>query len=130
MNVIKVLTALLIFTTATFADGDAHNAAVQRARDATTRVWYHEMQTTIADRDIATARIISETATTARREALSEHRSADADRWAKRLAEAQRDEREAQGRADTNRRELSRAQSDLQAATEDVRKTERVARRR
>ena len=129
---IKVLAALLVFVTTTWAGGnsDELSVAVKQEREASTRVWYHQMQTVIADRDVATARITSETATMQRAIAINEQRNADADRWSKRLAQAQRDEREAQGRADRNRRELDRARSDLHASSAQVRKLEQVATRR
>jgi hypothetical protein len=130
-TITKVLAAMLFcVTTAWAGDSSELDAAMKQQHEASARVWYHEMQTTIANRDIATANIALETATTARQRALNEHRTGDADQWGKRIAQAQRDEREAQNRSLTNRHELERARGDLQASTDQVRRLERVAGRR
>ena len=95
---LKILAALLIFTATTWAGGSELDAAVQREREASTRVWYYETQTTIAERDVETAQITLQLATMERVKAVNENRTADANKWAKRHAEASRDERAAQAK--------------------------------
>ena len=111
----KVLAALLISSATALANPhDQLAAAQQRVIDASTRVSYYEMQATIAERDIATARIQLDTASKQRNKA--------------RYAQAVNDEREAQARAARFRQESDRARSDLQASNEQVRGLERTAR--
>ena len=73
------------------------------------------MQTTIAERDVATARIHLDTATKARN--------------TQRRAQAANEERAAQERAIEARQERDRAYEDLQAAVTKVRRLERVGKR-
>jgi hypothetical protein len=113
----KTLIILLLASATALADGSSDLAAAeQRERDASTRVWYHDMESTIAERDVATAQIRLATALKQHDKALRE--------------EATNEEREAQARLGKHVRELERARVDLQAATEQRTKLERVARRR
>ncbi|HEY5927948.1 MAG TPA: hypothetical protein VIV11_39950 [Kofleriaceae bacterium] len=71
------------------------------------------MQATIAERDVATARIHLDTATKQKNTA--------------RQTAALKAEREAQDRAEHSRAESERARSDLQASNDQVRRLERRA---
>ena len=125
----KILAALLI-TSATALAGPHDELAVARQRvdAASTRVSYHEMQAIIAERDVATARIVQDTATKARSQALREQNNAAASTWARRHTEAVNDERQAQARAEQARNECDRARNDLQASAARVSKLERGTR--
>jgi hypothetical protein len=111
----KLIVAFLISSaTALASPHDELAAAQQRAHDATTRISYYEAQSTIAERDIATARIQLDTASKQRNKA--------------RYAQAQNDEREAQARAAQSREQSDRARTDLRASNDEVRRLERTAR--
>jgi len=123
----KIIAALLLScATALAGPHDELSVARQHVDAASTRVSYHEMEATIAERDIATARIIQDTASKQRSKALLGHDSAAASASARRYAEAAKDEREAQDRAAQSRKELDRARNDLQASTAEVTRLERV----
>ena len=111
----KVLAALLVSSATALANPQDELAAAQQSvHEATTRVSYYEMQATIAERDIATARIQLDTTSKQRDKA--------------RYTQAVSDEREAQARAARSRDETDRARKDLQASNEQVRRLEGSAR--
>src|SRR6185503_20331138 len=95
----KILFALLLSANLASADDrpaasvDSVDAAVAAEHEASTREHYNAQLTTIAERDIVTAQIVRDMAVKQWNEALREHRSEDADRWAQRHASALRDER-------------------------------------
>ena len=127
---VTLLAALLLSSAAALAGpNDELSAARQQERAASVRVSYYEMQAVIAERDMATARIIRDTASRARDKALREHDSDAAGAWSRRHAEATTDEREAQGRAAQARAELATARDDLQASADRIRRLERSAKR-
>jgi hypothetical protein len=118
----KLLLAAFTFSSAT-ALASPHDdlaAARDHVQTATTRVSYLELEITIADRDAATARIIQDTATKQRSQALREHDNKTASAAAQRHADAVKDEREAQNRAAEKRKARERALDDLQASTARV----------
>jgi hypothetical protein len=125
----KLIVALL-FSSATALAGphDDLAAARQRVQVASTRVSYHEKETIIAERDIATARVHQNTALKGQGEARHAHDSGAASSWARRYDDAMKDEREAQARAARCRSDRDAAREDLHAATANVTKLERVAR--
>jgi len=126
----KILASLLFLSVTAWADDrDALDQARQREHDASVRVWYHDAETTIAERDLATAHIIADTTSKQWNNAVREHRNDDASTWALRHAEAKRDERDAQSRVTHFRWERDVARNDLQASTDEVHRLERVARR-
>jgi hypothetical protein len=123
----KLLAPLLISSATAFAGpNDDLAIARQHVNAAMTRVSYHEMETTIAERDVVTARIVQDTATKGRELALRERDNNAAVAWARRHAEAVKDEREALARADRYRVERDRARADLQESTARVSRIERV----
>lgn len=126
----KLIVALL-FSSATAVAGphDELSAARLNVQAVSARVSYHEKQTIIAERDIATARIHQNTATKGRSEALRTHDSAAASDWARRYDDATKAEREAQARADRSRSETDAAREELEASNARVRQLERVATR-
>src|SRR5262245_28588664 len=128
----RILAAALLISATAWAEpgNDALDAALARERDASVRVNYHEIETAIAERDIATARIIQDTASKQWNQAIRERHSDAAGTWAQRHAEGMRDERDAGQRATYHRRERDQANHDLQASRDDVRRLERVARAR
>jgi len=119
------LAALLLSSaTALAAPHDELAVARQHVQAASTRVSYHELEATIAERDIATAKIIQATASKARTKALAAGDNVAASAWARRHADAVKDEREAQDRAAQKRAERDRAREELQASTDRVKSLE------
>ena len=112
----KFTIAAIILASATAFAGphDDLVTARQHAHAASTRVSLLELEVTIAERDIATARIIQDTATKQRNSA--------------RHAEGVRIQREAQNRAVQKRVERDRARADLHASAARVTKLERGGR--
>jgi hypothetical protein len=111
----KLIVAFLVSSaTALASPHDELAAAQQRVHEASTRISYYEAQATIAERDIATARIQLDTATKQRNNA--------------RQAQALNDQREAQARATQSREQTDRARGDLRASNDEVRRLERTAR--
>ena len=124
----KILFALLLSANLASADDrpaasvDSVDAAVAAEHEASTREHYNAQLTTIAERDIVTAQIVRDMAVKQWNEALREHRSEDADRWAQRHASALRDEREARDRATHYAAERDKARAEFDASAEKVRK--------
>ena len=126
----KILIPIMLLAVSAWADDrDALDGARQREHDASVRVWYHDAEATIAERDLATARIIVDTASTQWNRAVREHRSNDASKWAERHAEALREQRDAESRIAHFRYEREVARNDLQTSSDEVQRLERVARR-
>ena len=121
----KIL-ALILFS-ASIASADAPpaddlDAVVAAEHEASTREHYNAQLATIAERDIATAQIIRDMAVQQYGVAVRDHRTGDADRWAKRHADALRDERDAQARAALYARERDQARADFEALADQVRR--------
>jgi hypothetical protein len=122
----KILTVLLLSANLAGADdrppaGDI-DAAIASEHEASTREHYNAQLTTIAERDIVTAQITRDTAIKQWNAAIREHRSEDADQWAKRHAEALRDEHDARERAELYARKRDQARDDFDASAEKVRR--------
>jgi hypothetical protein len=123
----KILAFLLLSANFARADdrpADNLEAAIASERAASVRQRYNAQETVIAERDIVTAQITRDMAARQWQLAVSENRSDDADRWAKRHAAALRDEQEAQVRAQRYARERDRARADFRASATRVRRLE------
>jgi hypothetical protein len=124
----KILFAVLVSANLASADdrpapaADPVDAAVAAEHAASTRQRYHAQLATIAERDIVTAQIIRDMAAKQWNEAVREHRTGDADRWAVRHAEALRDERDARARAEHYAAERDKARAEFEASADKVRK--------
>jgi len=128
----KILFAVLLSANLASADdrpvaAGTVDAAVAAEHEASTRQHYHAQLATIAERDIVTAEIIRDMAAKQRDEAVREHRTGDADRWAARHAEALRDERDARGRAAHHAAERDKARADFEASADKVRELSRTS---
>jgi hypothetical protein len=97
-------------------------AAIASEHEASARQRYHAQLTTIAERDIATALIIRDMAQSQWDVAVRANDPDDAGRWAKRHADALRDERDARARAAYHARERDEARADFAASAARVRK--------
>ena len=125
----KLVTAFILSSaTAIAGPHDEITTAREQVHTASTRVSLLEIEMTIAERDIATARIVQDTATKQRSRALFERDNKTASAWSQRHAEAVKDEREAQNRAAQKRIARDRAFDELQASTARATKLERSAR--
>jgi hypothetical protein len=123
----KILFALLLSANLAIADdrpaaADPVDAAVAAEREASTRVHYNAQLATIAERDIVTAQIILDMSSKQWNEAQREQRVGDAERWARRHAEALRDERDARDRAAHYAAERDKARADFEASATKLRK--------
>jgi hypothetical protein len=125
----KLVTALLLASaTALAGPHDDLVTARQHVHTASTRLSLLETEVTIAERDAATARIVQDTASKQRSQALRERDNKTASACGKRHADAVKDEREAQDRAGQKRIERDSALQELQASSARVTKLERGAR--
>ena len=124
----KILFAVLLSANLASADdravpsADPVDAAVAAEHEASTRQHYHAQLATIAERDIVTAQIIRDMSAKQWNEALRDQRGDDAERWARRHAEALRDERDARARAEHYAAERDKARADFEASAAKVRK--------
>src|SRR5262245_21084930 len=120
---LTILAALLLSSAAGLADPQSDlSAARQFEKAASVRVSYYEMQDVIAERDVATARIVQDTTSKQRDKALREHDSNAAAAASRRHAQAASDERAAQGRVTHALAELASAREDLQASAALIRR--------
>src|SRR6185295_9111460 len=132
----KILALLLLSANLASADDrppaetpDAIDAVRATEHDASARERYHAQLTTIAERDIVTAQITRDSALHQWDAAVRDRRAGEAGRWAKRYAEALREEQDAQARATQHARLRDQARADFDIAAAKVRKLERRAAR-
>jgi hypothetical protein len=122
----KILTVLLLSANLASADdrppADAVDVAIESEHEASTREHYNAQLTTIAERDIVTAQIIRDMAVKEWNAAVREHRSDDADQWARRHAAALRDEHDARERAALYAAKRDQAREDFEASAAKVRR--------
>jgi hypothetical protein len=122
----KILTVLLLSANLAGADdrppGGDIDAAIASEHESSAREQYNAQLTTIAERDIVTAQIIRDMAVKQWNEAIREHRSEDADQWARRHAAALRDEHDARERAALYARKRDQAREDFDASADKVRR--------
>lgn len=98
----------------------------ERTRDDSVRVAYHATEATIAERDVATARILLKV-TRERWDAAIHHRDSDeAARWAAAHFRARSDEQEALDRLGREMAARDQARDDFRRDARDVRRAARV----
>jgi hypothetical protein len=126
----KLILVSLLFSSATAFAGPHDDLATARERvqAVSTRVSLLELEVTIAERDVATARIVQTTATKQRSRAQVERDDDAASAWERRYAQAVKDEREALDRVVQKRQAHERALEELHTSSARVSKLERGAR--